>query len=129
MSAFSAINCGWNVAGKSVVTIEGLGNRDQHPVLRAWIEHQVPQCGARHHAIFAGAEIAVAPTCPKPNSHGTVEMPTRDVTDRLGHGQHSQSEDEADPQKADTKCRKARGKHCATAAGKCQPESPRRIRH
>ena len=34
-----------DVAGKSVVTIEGLANRDQHPVVRAWIEHQVPQCG------------------------------------------------------------------------------------
>jgi isoquinoline 1-oxidoreductase alpha subunit len=34
-----------DVAGKSVVTLEGLANRDEHPVLRAWIEHQVPQCG------------------------------------------------------------------------------------
>jgi isoquinoline 1-oxidoreductase alpha subunit len=34
-----------DVANKSVVTIEGLGDRDQHPVLQAWIEHQVPQCG------------------------------------------------------------------------------------
>ncbi|MHC2620816.1 isoquinoline 1-oxidoreductase alpha subunit [Bradyrhizobium huanghuaihaiense] len=33
------------VAGKSVVTLEGLDNKDQHPVLQAWIEHQVPQCG------------------------------------------------------------------------------------
>lgn len=34
-----------DVAGKSVVTIEGLEKRDTHPVLQAWIEHQVPQCG------------------------------------------------------------------------------------
>jgi isoquinoline 1-oxidoreductase subunit alpha len=33
------------VAGKSVITIDGLANRDQHPVVQAWIEHQVPQCG------------------------------------------------------------------------------------
>ncbi|MEZ2141233.1 (2Fe-2S)-binding protein [Bradyrhizobium sp. DN5] len=33
------------VAGKSVVTIEGLDKREQHPVLQAWIAHQVPQCG------------------------------------------------------------------------------------
>lgn len=33
------------VAGKSVVTLEGLSNKDQHPVLQARIEHQVPQCG------------------------------------------------------------------------------------
>ena len=25
--------------------MEGLENRDQHPVVQAWIEHQVPQCG------------------------------------------------------------------------------------
>jgi isoquinoline 1-oxidoreductase subunit alpha len=33
------------VAGKAVVTMEGLENRNSHPVLQAWIEHQVPQCG------------------------------------------------------------------------------------
>ena len=33
------------VAGKSVVTLEGLPKKEQHPVLQAWIEHQVPQCG------------------------------------------------------------------------------------
>jgi isoquinoline 1-oxidoreductase alpha subunit len=33
-------------AGKSVVTIEGLGQGGQlHAVQRAWIENQVPQCG------------------------------------------------------------------------------------
>ena len=34
-----------DLAGKSVVTIEGLEKGAQHPVLQAWIEHQVPQCG------------------------------------------------------------------------------------
>jgi isoquinoline 1-oxidoreductase alpha subunit len=34
-----------DLAGKSVVTMEGLENGAQHPVLQAWIEHQVPQCG------------------------------------------------------------------------------------
>lgn len=33
------------VAGKSVVTLEGLASKEQHPVVQAWIEHQVPQCG------------------------------------------------------------------------------------
>jgi isoquinoline 1-oxidoreductase alpha subunit len=33
------------VAGKAIVTMEGLENRNSHPVLQAWIEHQVPQCG------------------------------------------------------------------------------------
>jgi isoquinoline 1-oxidoreductase alpha subunit len=34
-----------DLAGKTVVTLEGLPNRSSHPVLQAWIEHQVPQCG------------------------------------------------------------------------------------
>ena len=34
------------VAGRSVTTIEGLAQDGElHPVQRAWIEHQVPQCG------------------------------------------------------------------------------------
>jgi isoquinoline 1-oxidoreductase alpha subunit len=33
------------VAGRSVVTIEGLDATGQHPVQRAWVELQVPQCG------------------------------------------------------------------------------------
>lgn len=33
------------VAGKTVTTIEGLDPEGRHPVQRAWIEKQVPQCG------------------------------------------------------------------------------------
>jgi isoquinoline 1-oxidoreductase alpha subunit len=33
------------VAGKSVTTIEGLSADRSHPVQRAWIEEDVPQCG------------------------------------------------------------------------------------
>ena len=35
------------VEGKQVTTIEGLGagSEEQHPLQKAWIEHQVPQCG------------------------------------------------------------------------------------
>lgn len=33
------------VEGKIVVTIEGLDPNGQHPVQRAWVEGQVPQCG------------------------------------------------------------------------------------
>lgn len=32
-----------SVAGKKITTIEGLA--DQHPVVKAWIKEQVPQCG------------------------------------------------------------------------------------
>jgi isoquinoline 1-oxidoreductase alpha subunit len=33
------------VAGKKITTIEGLSPDRSHPVQKAWIEHQVPQCG------------------------------------------------------------------------------------
>ncbi len=33
------------VAGKSIVTIEGLSGDGSHPVQRAWIEESVSQCG------------------------------------------------------------------------------------
>ena len=33
------------VAGKSVTTIEGLSKEQSHPLQKAWIKTQVPQCG------------------------------------------------------------------------------------
>ncbi len=33
------------VAGKNVITIEGLSNNGDHPVQAAWKKHNVPQCG------------------------------------------------------------------------------------
>jgi isoquinoline 1-oxidoreductase subunit alpha len=33
------------VAGKNITTIEGLSDDNSHPVQRAWILEQVPQCG------------------------------------------------------------------------------------
>jgi aerobic-type carbon monoxide dehydrogenase small subunit (CoxS/CutS family) len=32
-------------AGKHITTIEGLSSDRSHPVQKAWIEHDVPQCG------------------------------------------------------------------------------------
>jgi isoquinoline 1-oxidoreductase alpha subunit len=34
-----------DVAGKAVVTIEGLSKQGDHPLQRAWLQHQVAQCG------------------------------------------------------------------------------------
>jgi aerobic-type carbon monoxide dehydrogenase small subunit (CoxS/CutS family) len=34
-----------DVGDKEVVTIEGLGARELHPLQKAWVEHDVPQCG------------------------------------------------------------------------------------
>lgn len=33
------------IEGTFVTTIEGLSQNRSHPVQRAWLEHQVPQCG------------------------------------------------------------------------------------
>ena len=33
------------VAGKSITTIEGLDEEGNHPMQKAWIDAQVPQCG------------------------------------------------------------------------------------
>jgi isoquinoline 1-oxidoreductase alpha subunit len=33
------------MAGKKIVTIEGLGQKGLHRVQQAWIDHEVPQCG------------------------------------------------------------------------------------
>ena len=33
------------VAGKKVTTIEGLSNDNSHPLQKAWVEFDVPQCG------------------------------------------------------------------------------------
>lgn len=41
-------SCSTPVAGledKTIVTIEGLSEDADHPVQRAWLEHDVPQCG------------------------------------------------------------------------------------
>ncbi|HEX7116679.1 MAG TPA: (2Fe-2S)-binding protein [Steroidobacter sp.] len=41
----SCITAVESVAGKSITTIEGLSPDRSHPVQRAWIELDVPQCG------------------------------------------------------------------------------------
>ncbi len=43
--AFSCLHAVRDVAGKSVLTIEGLSPTGSHPLQKAWIEEQTPQCG------------------------------------------------------------------------------------
>ena len=43
--AFSCLLEIQDVAGKSVTTIEGLSPNSSHPLQKAWIAEQVPQCG------------------------------------------------------------------------------------
>jgi isoquinoline 1-oxidoreductase subunit alpha len=52
-------------AGKAIVTIEGLGEGQLHPVQRAWIEEQVPQCGYCQPG-FIMATAALLRSKPKP---------------------------------------------------------------
>jgi isoquinoline 1-oxidoreductase subunit alpha len=53
------------VAGKKVVTIEGLGQRGLNRVQKAWIEHQVPQCGYCQTGMIMSATALLAKN-PKP---------------------------------------------------------------
>ena len=43
--AFACLTALGDVAGSSVTTIEGLTANGGHPLQRAWIAEQVPQCG------------------------------------------------------------------------------------
>jgi isoquinoline 1-oxidoreductase alpha subunit len=50
------------VAGKNVTTIEGLSPDSSHPVQRAWIEADVPQCGYCQSGQIMTAAALVAKT-------------------------------------------------------------------
>ena len=54
------------VAGKKIVTIEGLGGRGLHKVQKAWIEHEVPQCGYCQTGMIMSAAALLAKN-PKPS--------------------------------------------------------------
>jgi isoquinoline 1-oxidoreductase subunit alpha len=49
-----------SVVGKEVVTIEGLSSDNSHPVQRAWIEDDVPQCGYCHSGQIMSAAALLA---------------------------------------------------------------------
>ena len=53
------------VAGKSVTTIEGLSAAGEHPVQKAWVDLQVPQCGyCQSGMIMAAAALLAARPAP-----------------------------------------------------------------
>jgi aerobic-type carbon monoxide dehydrogenase small subunit (CoxS/CutS family) len=54
------------VAGKSVTTIEGLSSDRSHPVQRAWLEIDVPQCGYCQSGQIMSAAALLASN-PKPS--------------------------------------------------------------
>ena len=54
------------LVGKRIQTIEGLGTADKpHPLQRAWIAHQVPQCGYCQSGMLMAAAALLEKT-PKP---------------------------------------------------------------
>jgi isoquinoline 1-oxidoreductase subunit alpha len=53
------------VAGKDVTTIEGLSSDNSHPVQKAWIEADVPQCGyCQSGQIMTAAALVAKTTTP-----------------------------------------------------------------
>ena len=55
-----------SAAGSQITTIEGIGANGPHPVQRAWIEINVPQCGYCQPGQMMQA-IALLTTTPKPS--------------------------------------------------------------
>ena len=53
------------VQGKQITTIEGLSKAGEHPVQKAWIVHDVPQCGYCQPGIIM-AVAALLKTKPRP---------------------------------------------------------------
>ena len=55
-------------SGQSIVTIEGLSKDKSHPVQRAWIEENVPQCGYCQSGMIL-ATVALLKSKPNPTDH------------------------------------------------------------
>lgn len=54
------------VAGRSIITIEGLSSDRSHPVQRAWVAEQVPQCGYCQSGMIMAA-VALLRRTPRPS--------------------------------------------------------------
>ncbi|MCA3263598.1 MAG: (2Fe-2S)-binding protein [Telmatospirillum sp.] len=61
-----------DAVGKRVTTIEGLPRGDGHPLVRAWVEEQVPQCGYCQSGQIMQAAGLLAKN-PKPTREQIVE--------------------------------------------------------
>ena len=68
---YSCLTTIGTLAGRNVTTIEGLSKSGQHPLQRAWIAEQVPQCGyCRSGQIMKAAELLAKN--PSPSRHEIV---------------------------------------------------------
>jgi len=63
------------MAGKRIVTIEGLSKDSSHPVQRAWAKHDVPQCGYCQSGQIMAAAALLAKK-PKPTDKDIDEAMT-----------------------------------------------------
>ncbi len=62
----SCVTPAGQVADRTITTIEGLGRGGLHPVQRAWIEEDVPQCGYCQSAQILSA-VALLERTPNPS--------------------------------------------------------------
>jgi isoquinoline 1-oxidoreductase subunit alpha len=61
-----------SVSGKAILTIEGLSPAGEHPLQKAWEQHNVPQCGyCQAGQIMQAASLLKAK--PKPTDHDIDE--------------------------------------------------------
>lgn len=67
-------------AGKTILTIEGLS--DDHPVIKAWVENQAPQCGYCHSGQILGA-VALLEKKPDPTDDD-IDRAMRGILCRCG---------------------------------------------
>lgn len=70
------------VAGKNITTIEGLSPDRSHPVQKAWIEEDVPQCGYCQSGQIMTAAALLAKT-PNPTD-GDIDIAMRNNICRCG---------------------------------------------
>jgi isoquinoline 1-oxidoreductase subunit alpha len=71
----SCVTTAAQAEGKKIVTIEGLSKPGLHRVQKAWIEHEVPQCGYCHTGMIMSAAALLAKK-PKPTDADIDEAMT-----------------------------------------------------
>src|SRR5690606_13653937 len=71
-----------SVSGKQVTTIEGLSRQGDHPVQKAWIEADVPQCGYCQSGQIMAAAALLAKN-PEPG-HADIDTAMAGVLCRCG---------------------------------------------
>ena len=63
------------VAGKEITTIEGLSADDSHPLQKAWIEADAPQCGYCQSGQIMSAAILLKENKSRPTPISTQQCP------------------------------------------------------